>query len=76
MAGGDLEHLADEAARCPVRHGNLPAGPANAHQLGGGALWTWREHRAIHADDEVKAGIGIGEFFSVALVKLDLHAFP
>ena len=74
MFGNRFEHLPDESAGRPVRHGNHSARPAHAGEFGRDQFRTRREHRSDQADHGVKLGICIRQRFGIALFKGDLKS--
>src|SRR5215472_3399639 len=71
MLGDSLEHLPNESAGCPIRHGNDTAGAANAGEFGRDEFGTRRKHRADQAHNGVKLTVLIRQRLGITLFKGD-----
>ena len=71
MPADDLEHLADEAVRCPVRQADASAGPAHPQELGGGTILVRREHHAERRQHDVERGAGERQRLGVGLAHVE-----
>ena len=68
-----LEQLADEARRGPVGEAHLPASPAHADHLGGGAFLVDGEHRAEGRQHRVEALVGKRQGFDIPVDEPHAH---